>query len=664
MKSCKTKRVTWMGEQPVSTLFDDIYFNYDPENPQAGIEETDYVFIAKNDLLNRWRCLSQPVFTIAETGFGTGLNFLRTWQHWLAHCQCHPNPERRLHFISTEKFPLNKNELDQALHLWPQLSELSALLLAQYHAFTPGFHRIFFDKGAVTLTLLIGDSLDMFKQLNASIDAWYLDGFAPSKNPEMWSDALFHEMRRLSHPYTTFATYTAASAVKKGLTKAGFDVKKSRGYGKKREMLNGELPTTHLNTHYSYPDASKNTSHVKEAVVIGAGIAGCSSARALADRGWKVHLLETGNQIANGASGNPIGILYPAPGKTDTAPERLGMLGLPYTSQLISRIRLDKEHYDLCGLMLTGHHPKDTLHFKKVTSRNLPTDFVALLDSKDASDCSGVPIPNHSLWFAEAGWVNPTALCEGLVNHPGIQLHLNTEAISLTRSPQWSIHLKNNDVLTASIVVVCNAFAARQFSQLAHLPLQAVRGQIGSVDANAQSQQLTKVLCSDHYITPSIRGEHIIGASFIPDSEDVRFSSEEASQILSAINALSPSLVTLEHSPKANWRASIRCSTHDHLPIAGAIIDHTSFMQSKFRYNTLPEQLPWQSGLFCNIGHGSKGLITAPICSELIACLISGEPLPLDHEILTAITPNRFSFKQKGLNALSRSTAAYMPPLR
>ena len=149
----------------------------------------------------------------------------------------------------------------------------------------------------------------------------------------------------------------------------------------------------------------------------------------------------------------------------------------------------------------------------------------------------------------------------------------------------------------------------------------------------------------------------------MPNSQDLGFSEREANEILNAIKQLSPDFKNLTYNAELKWRASIRCATYDHLPLAGQLIDHTSFMQGKFRYNTAAHDLPWLSGLFCNIGHGSKGLITAPLCGELIASLVSGEPLPLDDDILTAINPNRFSFKQKGLNALSRSCSAYSSPL-
>lgn len=659
----KINRLEWREQQPFSIQFNDVYFNIDPENPHAGMEETDYVFIDKNRLIERWKSRSQNVFTIAETGFGTGLNFLRTWQHWLEYYSLFPNQNCRLHFISTEKFPLNKNELAQALHLWPQLSELSQRLLSQYHTFTPGFHRLYFDNSAVTLTLLIGDSVEMLKQLHASVDAWYLDGFAPSKNPDMWSAKLFHEMQRLSHVGSTFATYTAASTVRKGLINYGFQVNKSRGYGKKREMLYGELISPHKSSYSAFREFAPNTASQKEAIVVGAGIAGCSTARALADRGWKVHLLEAGNQIANGASGNPIGILYPHPGKTDTPAERFSMIGLPYTTQLMKRIGVENYNYALCGLMQSAQHSSDTGHFKKVASRNLPTQFVEHLTNEEASTRCGITVTNNTLWFLESGWVNPVALCRHLIDHPYIQLQLNADVVTLSSNTQWQVALSNQVVLNAPVVVICNAYAAHQFSQLSHLPLQAVRGQIGSVPADIQSSQLNSAICSDHYITPSIHGEHIIGASFVPNSQDLGFSEREANEILNAIKQLSPDFKNLTYNAEMKWRASIRCATYDHLPLAGQLIDHTSFMQGKFRYNTVAHDLPWLSGLFCNIGHGSKGLITAPLCGELIASLVSGEPLPLDDDILTAINPNRFSFKQKGLNALSRSCSAYSSPL-
>lgn len=224
--------IEWRDGQPYASVFQDVYFSTD-----NGLEETKFVFLTQNDLATRFKDLKNSNFTIAETGFGTGLNFLSTWQLWSELAVA----DSCLHFISVEKFPLNIDDIRQALAYWPTLGDFSSQLLAQYQQLTPGLHQLSFADGKVTLSLLIGDVAEMLPQMNMSIDAWFLDGFSPAKNPDMWSATLFQNMARLSHPLTTFATFTSAGDVRRGLQAVGFQVIKLAGFGKKREMLRGHF---------------------------------------------------------------------------------------------------------------------------------------------------------------------------------------------------------------------------------------------------------------------------------------------------------------------------------------------------------------------------------------------------------------------------------------
>ncbi len=215
--------------QPYSIIFDDVYYSSD-----NGLLETDYVFLQGNHLRQRWQALSSSHFTIIETGFGTGLNFLCAAQMWLNHAPKNAS----LHFISTEKYPLTLQEISAALQAWPALNEVSKPFLAQYKALS--YTAQLFDN-RVQLTLLIGDATAGITNLDTTADAWFLDGFSPAKNPEMWQPALFAQMARLSTSDTTFATFTSAGKVRRGLQEAGFRVNKQAGFGKKREMLTGSF---------------------------------------------------------------------------------------------------------------------------------------------------------------------------------------------------------------------------------------------------------------------------------------------------------------------------------------------------------------------------------------------------------------------------------------
>ena len=235
MQNININRIEWRTNQnglsqPYSTIFQDVYYSTD-----NGLLETDYVFLQGNQLITRWQQLSSASFTIIETGFGTGLNFLCAAKLWL---KVAPK-NAKLHFISVEKYPLSLQEMADVLQIWPTLNHLSKPFMLEYTKLT--HKNIQLLDGRVQLTLLIGDATECLSNINIFADAWFLDGFSPAKNPDMWQPTLFAQMARLSKPSTTIATFTSAGAVKRGLQTAGFSVNKQAGFGKKREMLTGHF---------------------------------------------------------------------------------------------------------------------------------------------------------------------------------------------------------------------------------------------------------------------------------------------------------------------------------------------------------------------------------------------------------------------------------------
>lgn len=227
----------WQDGLPFSSRFGDIYFSAD-----SGCEETRHVFLQGNCLAQRFASLpAGKNLIIGETGFGTGLNLLCAWQLFE---QAAP-PDASLDFFSVEKYPLDDDELRAALALWPELQPFAEILLAHWRGRVPGWNRWHFDGGRVRLTLALGDIAEMLPQLPVgAVDAWFLDGFSPAKNPEMWSDEVLTGIARASRPGATLATYTCAGWVRRGLQQAGFTVERTPGFGRKREMLRGTLPIT------------------------------------------------------------------------------------------------------------------------------------------------------------------------------------------------------------------------------------------------------------------------------------------------------------------------------------------------------------------------------------------------------------------------------------
>jgi tRNA 5-methylaminomethyl-2-thiouridine biosynthesis bifunctional protein len=647
MNTAQPKLLDWQDGQPVSTLYDDVYFSRD-----SGIAETRHVFLCSNRLQERWMSLARDRFTIAETGFGTGLNFLCAWQLWRETAPAHA----RLHFVSTEKFPLAHDDLQRALAMWPELAEFSRMLTARYHRIVPGWQQLVFDGGRVTLTLLIGDARATLPQLKAGVDAWFLDGFSPAKNPELWQPEIFHEIARLASPGCTFATFTSAGLVRRGLQAAGFAVEKTQGYGSKREMLRGEFSTS--------PDLGTPTK--KHAVIIGGGIAGASSAHALAVRGWQVTLIERHAALAQEASGNPQGVLYPRLSGHDIPLSRIALGGFLHTLRLAEMLLEKGRDWDNCGLLQQAFNAREARRCAEVAARALPEYLVCAVTAAEAGELTGLEMPHGGLWFPDGAWLHPPALCDALANHPAIRKKFSCEPLALEKKCDgWQVCDHNGIVAVAPVVIICTANDSLRFAP--HLPLEPVRGQITQIPATETSRRLKAVVCTEGYISPAREGSHCVGASFSPDDADLALRPQDHARNLAMLRALSPALhdglggKELDPS-RLNGRVSLRCASPDYLPMAGPLLDATLLAERyEIGSRKSPSDLPWLEGLHVNIAHGSKGMLTAPLCAEFIAAMLENEPLPMDATLARALDPNRFLLRERGLRRLVGARVGTQP---
>lgn len=653
--------------QPLSQHFGDYYFSL-----LDGLTESEYVFQHHNRLAQRFAeaSTSQP-FVIAETGFGSGLNFLCAWRLW----QKTAPKEAHLHFISVEKHPLTKADLQRVLSQWPELNFLAQPLIDQYPTvLCAGFHRIKLVSGSgppnnsVTLTLILDDATHGFHQLLAAhhpkfsqgfaglhVDAWFLDGFSPAKNPQMWSEELFAAIGLLSKPGTTLATYTSAGMVNRGLRNAGFQIDKVPGFNNKREMIRATFSTKPASTHIkmqaplAWPVNQGYQFTGGPVAVIGAGLAGSHTARALADRNIEVHLFDRHAQPASEASGNPQGVIYaklsPQPGTQGD----FNCLALLYAQRHYRQFwHANAALGQPCGvLQLAG---KNEAAYRAVIDRLGDQNLVQWLTAEQASEIARTQVLGPGLFFPHSGWLPPVDVCNRLTQHPNIELRLQTQVQSLHRANTWQLLGNNGHHLgDYGAVVITNANDAKLLEQTAHLPLKPVRGQVSLVASNSASERLKVVVCSEGYIAPHNEQQHCLGATFDPNNCDLApRSADHQRNIASALSPL-PELHSYWSQPANDWRArvALRATTPDYLPIVGPVANPAAMDEifTPLRRNArtaIAQPGEFMPGLFVNVGHGSRGLTYTPICAELLAAHLLAEPPPLAMNLNHALHPARF----------------------
>ncbi len=641
-------QIDWDDQgRPHSRQYDDVYFAIN-----EGIDETLHVFIEQNHLRQRFAELApRDCLVIGETGFGTGMNFFCAWQLFaeLAHA------EARLHFVSVEKYPLSRADLERAMQLWPALAAFTRPLLEQYVAIHPGFQQLSLDGGRVTLTLMIGDALEQLPQLEARIDAWFLDGFAPAKNPDMWTPELFAQLARLSYPGTTLGTFTTTGWVRRSLIEAGFTMKKVPGIGKKWEVMHGVYsgaPAAPAAPWYARPTPLPGP---REALVIGAGLAGSATARSLAARGWQVSVLERHHRPAQAASGNPQGVLYLKLSAHGTALSQMILSGFGYTRRWLEHLQRGQD-WDACGVLQLAFDDKEGERQAKLAAA-FDNSLLRQLDRVQAEAVAGVALASGGLFYPEGGWVHPPALCQAQLDHPRIRLLSHANVIALRKADGlWQAWDGERLLASAPLVVLAGAADVRDFPACAGLPLKRIRGQITRLPATVASRELRTVVCAEGYVAPPRGDEHTLGASFDFHSDDLTPTVAEHQGNLAMLDEISTDLAerlavgTLDIE-QLEGRAAFRCTSPDYLPIVGPLADVEAFNQAYAMLakdaRQVPEvACPWLEGLYVNSGHGSRGLVTAPLSGELIAAWASGEPLPLPRAVAEACHPNRFALRR------------------
>lgn len=637
---------------PVSDQFDDIYFS-----TQDGLSESEYVFFEGNELWQRWQICENAHFTIAETGFGTGLNFLMVADKFKQFRAQYPHHTlKRLYFISFEKYPLTSSQLTEIHRHYPQFSEFSQKLTACWQPRQIGCQRYHFDE--IYLDLWFGDLKENLPELgdlyNEQIDAWFLDGFSPDKNPEMWSEMLYQQMFRLTRKNGSFATFTAASFVRRGLQAVGFFVQKRKGFGKKREMLFGSKPLTADNPPLRFPYFYQASGKGNDIAIIGGGVASLFLAWSLLEKGKKVTLYCKDSAVAQNASGNQQGAIYPQLSDDDERNIRFYRHCFDYALQRLTQITpLVAFEKALTGVALYAYNDKTKQKLIKIAENINENSLFKLCDKMELSEKIGLPVPKGGAFIPQGGWLSPVQLVQNgfaYLQTLGLTIVLNHEVKNPTfEQGKWHWQHQHN-TFAHEILVLANGHTLSDFPVLKDIPFYPVRGQVSQIPTTPLLASLKCVVCYDGYLTPMAKNQrHCLGASHWRDCVNTDFWLEDHYQNLAK---LQQNLTACDWTAKIDLsencsKQGIRTALRDRVPMIGTV---PNFEAQKAQYANLYNRLRRQQAVekaenFTNLylvnGLASRGLTTAPLLGEMLASLITNEPVPISQAIWHALSPNR-----------------------
>jgi len=618
---------------PYSPTYGDVYHAI-----EGGPGQAREVFLAGNDLPSRWR--GRDRFVILETGFGTGLNFLATATAWRED----PRRSGRLHYLSLEKHPFPAADLAELHSAWPEFALFAAELRQRWPILLPGLHRLEFDSGRLVLTLVLGDATQLLRRLSARVDAFYLDGFAPDRNPEMWSPELCRALARLAAPGATLATWSVAAAVRQALARNGFVLEKRPGYGRKRERLIGRFAP-----HPKAAPPAPPPPPERHALVIGAGLAGCAAVERLAARGWNVELIDARPTPAGAASGNLAGLYLPLVSLDDNLAARLSRTAFMHARRrwIDLAARGHPARWRDCGVLQVA---RDAEHEARqrglIESVPWPAEFIRFISADAARQYTGGHRPAHGGWlFPLAGWAHPPSLCAAHLAAAGERLrqHFGRRVTRLERSGgMWrAVDEVGQEIAAAAVAILAPGAETGNLNPCAGLPIQRVRGQVSLIDATALTG-LELGLCREGYATPELDGLCCIGASYALDADPEPRPGDDAGN-LARLERLLPGRVTSAQDSLRGARVSFRAVAPDRLPLVGALPDPLALPGWR---NTRLAHLPRIEGLHGLMGYASRGLIWADLMAELLASRLEGDPLPLETDLVEALDPGRFALKR------------------
>ena len=622
-------------------MFDDIYYSSDKNEAIAGESEFNHVFFKNNDLSARWK--NADNFVVAELGFGSGLNCILTIREWLKHLT-KSKQIKCLHYIAIEKYPLSPETMIKLVSRYPELKKYYDEVIAYYPPAIEGvFSYPLFDN-RVVIHYKFKDAYDALKDESFNVDAWYLDGFSPAKNPDMWSQPLFEKVVQNSHTGTTCSTYTSAGFVKRNMQAAGFSVSKVSGCGKKREILLAELkkkqsvPLRYQDKPWYKPPFKKQLAE-KKATIIGAGIAGLSLAYALVQRDWAVTIIDKYGDDIRQASSNPAPIVYPRLSINNDVDTEFYTAAYFYTLFCFKKLQKKNKQQFWFGDGLIQLMDKKRIR-QIINKFHFNSDYIAVSDELISEQVA--------VDFPSAGFVLPAILCDVLKNECEQKLKLIDAEVTHVNydKRKWQCLSNTQLINETEMLIIANGTGINELALPLKFPVEVIRGQVVELNANPlSSSQINKTMNADVHITPVINDKHYLGATYTRNNTDLALDKNDNKYLLESLNKMYPDM--FKHEDYSSAWVGFRTMSKDRVPIVGAIADEAFFNEEyadichgKVNRNYPPAH--YLPGLYLSSAHGSRGFTSSFLCAEIIASLIAGEPVPVSRRVLDYLSPSRF----------------------
>lgn len=565
----------------------------------GDIDECEHVFIDGNNLKNRFRDLSpNSNFSIGEIGFGIGLNFLITCKAWLKYTE----HNQVLEFYSFDKYIFALEDFNEFISSSSELKEYSEQLIKYYPKNIEGIQKISLFDGRISLNLIIGDISDTQEYIKSMtyIDAWFLDGFSPSKNPDLWSKELINSIGNTSYESSTISTYTSSGLVKRNLIDSGFAVRRTKGFAGKRHMLKGD----------ALSKVSSKQGYSKKVAVIGSGITGCILSYLLAQKGIEVDLYEQSDSICAGASSHELLVTYPRLSAHDSAYGRFNLLSYVYATNFYENLKT--QSWKKTGVLILNHDEDTARRQKALLERRSDGKIYRHLNYAEASELSGIEVKYDGLHFKDAGYVLPNELCGFLTGSEKINVFTNSKIENLSGDGMKTTFTIRDEHFEYDDVCLCTGSDSSELMNIDGFSTK--RGQVSHLESIGKISRINLPICAKGYISPEVSNLHIVGSSY-SDYKHTDLIQEEHLSNLKKLQTILDEDVKVK-----SGKVGLRAISKDHMPMVGK-----------------------KDGIFLNTCHGSRASVSAPICAEIISNLITEDAPPLQSRELKALCPLRFN---------------------